>query len=102
MKCTTLTVLCCIVIGGYAEAVDRPPEIPGAQRSWLCENLCRDMDSIPAMFAKQEYASVRALNNKKPNPKWAVGDYEVALLADYYYRTRAQRRPMRKSCSRNG
>ena len=28
MKCMTLTVLCCLAIGRYAGAIDKPPDGP--------------------------------------------------------------------------
>ena len=90
MRCMTLTVLCCLALGRYAAAVDKPPEQPTSQRSWLVENLCCDMTSTPDPFTKQDVGRIRAVSNPRPRASWGVGDHEVALLADYYYRTRAR------------
>jgi len=55
MKSMTLTVLCCLAIGRYAQAMDKPPNSPRNQRSWLRDGLLSDMTGtdkwMPGAFA---------------------------------------------------
>ena len=94
MKCMTVTVLCCLAIGRYAGAMDKPPEAPENQRSWLRGGLLNDMTEtekrMPGTFATREYARAKALANPSASPSLKISDEDVDLLADYYYRTRAR------------
>ncbi len=103
MKCMTLTVLCCLVIGRYAGALEKPPEDPLRQRSWLRRGLVNDMTEInnwmPSTFADQAFQRADAiaipsepitLSYKRVIWPFHINDDDVKLLADFYYHTRAQ------------
>ena len=94
MRCMALTILCCLAIGPYAAAVDKPPEDPKNQRSWLGNRLLSDMsqtdENMPETFATRDYGRVKAITNRSASPKFKISDDDVALLADYYYHTRAR------------
>jgi hypothetical protein len=95
MKCMTLTVLCCLVIGRYAGALEKPPDSPTYQRSWLRDCLLSDMteinNQIPGTFADQAFQRAEAIPGVRASRGFKISDNnDVALLADYYYCTRAR------------
>ncbi len=94
MKCMTLTVLCCLAIGRYAGAIDKPPDEPKNQRSWLRDHLVSDLAEtnkrMRGTFAPRELERAKAITNPRPQPRFKIGDDDVDRLADYYYRTRTQ------------
>jgi hypothetical protein len=45
---------------------------------------------MPGTLTTREYARAKAITNPNASPKFKVGDDDVALLAEYYYRTRAR------------
>ena len=95
MKCMTLTVLCCLAMGRFAGAMDKPPDSPKFQRSWLRDRLVNDMTEInnqmPGTFAYQAFQRAEAIPGVRASRGFRISDdNDVALLADYYYRTRAR------------
>ena len=63
MRYMTLTVLCCLAFGRYAEAMDKSPDSPKKQRRWLSSGLVNDMTEInnrmPGTFAHVAYSACR-------------------------------------------
>lgn len=102
MKCLTLTVLCCLAIGRYAGAVEKPPKSPEKQRTWLGGGLMKDINVtstvMPDAFGKTDRSRVMAITNPKPNPIWEVSDKDVDRLAEYYYRTRRRAEEDLRQC----
>ena len=98
MRYMTLTVLCCLGIARYAEAMDKLPDSPNDQRSWLSSGLVKDMTEInnrmPGTFAHvafQRAEAIRSLRLPLALRRFNISDDgDVELLADYYYRTRAR------------
>jgi hypothetical protein len=98
MRYMTLTVLCCLAFGRYAAAMDKPPDSPKIQRSWLSSGLVNDMTEInnrmPGTFAHVAYQRAEAVHSLRlpvAIRRFNVSDdSDVELLADYYYRTRAR------------
>jgi hypothetical protein len=89
-----LTVLCCLVVGPYAVAIDKPPETPRNQRSWLQRGLGSDMaetnKGMPGTFGARDFAHDNAIKNRSAGPMYKTNDSDVRVLADYYYRTRVR------------
>jgi hypothetical protein len=88
-----LAVLCCLVAGPYAVAIDKPPETPKNQRLWLYRGLGSDMAEtnkwMPGAFGAQDFAHDNAIKNRSAGPMYRISDTDVRMLADYYYHTRA-------------
>ena len=63
MRYMTLTVLCCLAFGRYAGAMEKPPDAPMRQRSWLSSGLVNDMTEInnrmPGTFADHGISACR-------------------------------------------
>lgn len=94
MKCMTLTVLCCLAIGSYAGARDKPGDSPKIQRSWLRGALLGDMAEIDnrmaGTFLDLEYARAKAIANRSAGLRFKISDEDFELLVDYYRLTRAR------------
>jgi hypothetical protein len=89
-----LTVLCCLVVGPFAVAIDKPPEMPRNQRSWLQRSLGSDMaetnKGMPGTFGARDFAHDNAIKNRSAGPMYKISDSDVRALGDYYYRTRTR------------
>jgi hypothetical protein len=94
MKRMTLAVLCCLAIGRYAGAMDKPPDTPRGQRSWLHDGLVADMNeidkSLPGTFSPQERSRAEAITNPHAGRRFKISDDDTELLAEYYHLTRAR------------
>ena len=94
MKRMTLAVLCCLAIGRYAGAMDKPPDTPRGQRSWLHDGLVADMNeinrSLPGTFSAQEHSRAEAITNPHAGRRFKISDDDTELLAEYYHLTRAR------------
>ena len=98
MKCMFVTFLCCLAVGPYAVAIEKPPLAPHT-RSWLEKPVRQDMEqtnkgmreklrATEDIFGTKDFRPVKALTNQQASPNNKVCDDDVALLADYYSCTR--------------
>jgi hypothetical protein len=87
-----LAVLCCLVVGPYAVAIDKPPEMLRNQRFWLQRGLGIDMAEtnkrMPGTFGMRDFARDNAIKNRSAGPMYKTSDSDVRVLANYYYHTR--------------
>jgi hypothetical protein len=104
MRYMTLAVLCCLALGRYAGAWEKPPEDPLRQRSWLRRGLVNDMTEVnqwmPSTFADQAFQRADAvailaepITPAYKNAIWPFrisDDRDVKPLADFYFQTRAR------------
>jgi hypothetical protein len=98
MKCATLIVLCCTVIGSSAEAMDKPPLSPARQGIWLRDGLVADMEEMNKMnddaspvFPNEAFVRAKVIPYRnRATRELRIADDDVGLLADYYFQTRAQ------------
>ena len=91
MKCIFLAVLCWVVAGHYALAIECPPGAPN-NRSWLRRHLADDMTQtnklVGPTFSGTDFPRVCAISNAHAVRDFKIDDEDVHLLADYYYRLR--------------
>jgi hypothetical protein len=82
-RATQAVILLSVVLAARsALAVDEPPQDPQLQRPWLVMHLTTDMKAL-GTFDQKALAAAPAIINALP-------DGQVALLARYYYLTRAK------------
>jgi hypothetical protein len=75
-------LLAVFLTAGSALAVDQPPQEPEQMRAWLVGHVIADMEAL-GTFGGKAFAKVPGIVDR-------LTDDQVALMAQYYYLTRAK------------